>query len=333
MLEDLKNHLADGVDLTAEEMQYFLDAAIGGDLTEARKIEVLSLINSKGVTGQELAFAVQALAKPREAEECIDVCGTGGSGLSRINVSTLSAFLLASIGVPVAKHGNRAASGRCGSFDLLELLGVRIDLTPEQSEQVFREVGLGFFFAPQCYPQMGAFGLARKSMGVPTMFNLLGPLLSPLNPKRQLIGAASHENAQRILEACRRIGRESVYVVVGTDGLDEVSLAGTSTVYRLDGEPFTVTPESFGLQAVDYEQIAGGDAEQNQFIAINILSGAEIDSPRTSLVCANAALALQLVGHEPDLEQGTRLAREVIRNGRAMGLLEEEKVATRRVSQ
>ncbi len=330
MIDTIKNHLADGKNMTADEMQYFLEAAIAKELTEAKKIEVLSLMNSKGVTGEELAFAVQTLSNNPEATDCIDVCGTGGSGLARINTSTLAAFVLAALEVKIAKHGNRAASGRCGSFDLLEKLGVKIDLTCEQSQQIFKEIGLAFFFAPQCYPQMGAFGLVRKAMGVPTMFNLLGPLLSPLNPKRQLIGTANHNNAQLILEACRSIGKEQVYVVVGHGGLDEVSLAGPSTVYSLDAEPFEITPESFGVAPVDYEDLSGGDVEDNALIARNILSGSESDSPRTQLICANAALALKLVGAETDLQTGMQKAQQAIRDGKVMAMLEKVKAATKR---
>ncbi len=328
MIDHIKNRLADHIDLTEEEMRYFLQAAIAGELTEAKKIEVLSLMNSKGVTGNELAFAVMALQTDIAPTDAIDVCGTGGSGLARINTSTLSAFVLAAAGVKIAKHGNRAASGRCGSFDLLEKLGVTIDLTCEQSTAVFEQLGIAFFFAPKCFPQMGAFGLARKAMGTPTMFNLLGPLLSPLNPRRQLIGTSTDRNARLILEACRQIGREEVFVVVGHGGLDEVSLAGESSIYSLAGEPFVVTPQDFGYEAVDYAAIAGGGTEENAAIALRILSGEEIASPHSRLVTANAALAFKLVDPEISLAAAAKEAEEIIRSGKALAKLEEVKAAT-----
>lgn len=332
MIDHIKNHLADGIDLTAAEMREFLQAAIAGELTEARKIEVLSLMNSKGITGKELAYAVQTLQKYSQPTDAIDVCGTGGSGLARINTSTLSAFVLAAMGIKIAKHGNRAASGRCGSFDLLEKLGVAIDLSCEQSTEMFNRLGIAFFFAPKCFPEMAAFGLVRKAMGTPTMFNLLGPLLSPLNPRRQLIGASNDANARLILEACKIIGREQVYVVVGHGGLDEVSLAGESTVYQLNGDAFPITPEDFGYVTVEYDQIAGGGTEDNATIALEILSGKNIASPHSQLVCANAALAIRLVRPEISLKIAVNEAEETIRSGKAQTMLERIRTESHKFS-
>lgn len=322
-IEDIKNRLADGSDLSAEQMQFFLQSGLQGKLSEAEKIEVLSLLNSKGIAAGEVAAAAEFLRKKRDPVDALDNCGTGGSGLSRINTSTLAALILAAAGVPIAKHGNRAASGRCGSFDLLEALGVKIDLSFEQSVEIFERVGIAFFFAPKCYPEMAAFGTARKAMGVPTIFNLLGPLISPLNPKRHLTGVSSHERAKLVLDAYRKLGKEDAYVVVGDKGLDEISLSGNSTIYRLQGGVVQVSPADFGFEKVEFDDIAGGDVETNVAIFRNILEANEPDSARSQLIYANVAVGLQLMETEPDLKKGASRAREMIVSGKAAGTLEK----------
>jgi len=331
MIESIKNQLANRQDLTPEELQFFLKAAFDGILTEAQKIEILSLMNSKGITGAELASAVTYLRRKHEPTDAIDVCGTGGSGLQRINTSTLAAFVLAAAGVKIAKHGNRGASGRCGSFDLLEKLEFKIDLTPEQSEAIFQQIGLAFFFAPKCYPEFATFGLARKAMKIPTMFNLMGPLLSPLNPKHQLIGTANEVNAKLILEACRLLGREKTYVVVGDGGLDEVAITGPSTIYKSIGETQKLAPTDFGIKQVEFSDIAGGSIEDNAAIARDFLQGKHPASAHADLIHANVALALELTGQENDLVKGVARSREIVRSGKALAMFESARELSQQV--
>lgn len=320
-IEDIRKKLADGKNMNAEDMAFFLGGAIHGMLTEANKIEVLTLQKNKGITAEELALAVQFLHKKTSFTSAIDVCGTGGSGLPRINTSTLSAFVLAALGVPVAKHGNRASSGRFGSFDLLEKIGIAIDLSPEESEKVLKKCGLGFFFAPKCFPEMGAFGLVRKAMGKPTMFNLLGPLLSPLNPRKQIIGTSPPENAKLLLAAAKKMGKEEVKVVVGDGGLDEVVTTGKTRVWSFDGESI-LSPADFGVPQVSFDDISGGTPEKNIRIAEEFLRG-KLNSPHADLVHVNVAIALQLVGKEMDLKKGVEMSKEAIFSGKVQKKWEE----------
>ena len=300
--------------MTPEEMHFFLHGACSGGMSEANKIEILTLQNTKGISADEIAAAVSFLQRKNLQENAIDVCGTGGSGLPRINTSTLSAFVLAALGIPVAKHGNRASSGRFGSFDLLEQIGIIIDLTPEQSKEVYKKCGLGFFFAPKCFPEMAAFGLVRKAMRKPTMFNLLGPLLSPLNPHKQVIGTSTSENAKLLVEAARKMGKEEVRVVVGDGGLDEVVTTGETRVWSFEKE-YVLTPEDFGVRRVSFADIAGGTPKDNVRIATEFLCGAA-HSPHADLVHVNVALALQLAGKEHNLKQGVIMSRDAVESGK-----------------
>lgn len=318
--------LRQGQHLSQEEVQQFLNDAIDGKISEEEKLDFLQLQNEKGVTAEELAFAAEHLQRDIPVHEAMDVCGTGGSGIDRINASTLAAFVLAALGVPVAKHGNKAASGRFGSFDLLEALGINILLTPEQSEAIFNELGLAFFFAPQCFPEMGAFMQARKTLGQPTMFNLLGPLLSPLRPRKQLIGTATPENAQLLLEAAMSMHKE-VVVVVGDRGLDEVTPSGKSTFFTPMGEQ-EVSVADFGLEAVDFPKLIAESREEKIQFAKGFLAGKELDSPKALLVLMNVALALKVFGAEEELSRGVGISREMLKNGKVQEMFEKMLEAT-----
>lgn len=323
MIEDLRRKIAHNHDLDAEDMAFFLKGSITGELTQANKIEVLTLQCNKGISSDELVSATKILQRQDQKTEAMDVCGTGGSGLRRINTSTLAAFVLSALGVKIAKHGNRAASGRFGSFDLLEKLGINIDLSPEQSQKVFDSSGLGFFFAPKCYPGIGAFALARKAMKKPTMFNLLGPLLSPLNPKKQIIGTSTEQNARLLIEAAIKLGKESIYVVVGDMGLDEVSPTGPTLVFNEKNKKTILHPHDFGVETVSFSEIAGGDAQENVQIARSFLSGEKNNTPHADLVHMNVALALQLNGIEKDLFRGMEISRTTVSEKKAEKMLQK----------
>lgn len=328
-IENMRRKLANGKNMNATDMAFFLGKAIDGTLNESNKIEVLTLQNNKGIAAEEIAHAVDYLQKGAAPSTAIDVCGTGGSGLSRINTSTLSAFVLAALGVPVAKHGNRASSGRFGSFDLLEKIGITIDLSPEKSEEVYKKCGLGFFFAPKCFPQMGAFGLVRKAMGKPTMFNLLGPLLSPLNPAKQIIGTSTPKNAKLLIEAAKKMGKKEVKVVVGEGGLDEVVTTGKTHIWSFEGES-VLSPKDFGVSQVSFDDIAGGDPEKNIRIAEEFLGG-KLNSPHADLIHVNVALALQLVEKEIDLKKGVEMSKEAVASGKVKEKWEEVQALTRSI--
>lgn len=317
MLADLQKTLLDRCDLSREQMEFFLRESLSGSLSDAEKKAILELQNAKGISADEICFAAQILGNFSETFPAIDVCGTGGSGLPRINASTLSAFVLAALGVPVAKHGNRASSGRFGSFDLLESLHIQINLSPEQSRECVESVGIGFFFAPRCYPEMAAFGAVRKAMGVPTMFNLLGPVLSPLNPEAQLVGVSQHKDMPLLLSACLGLGRKKVSVVHGSDGLDEVTMTGTTDVVSSGGTESVLTPEMFGVESVPFVDIQGGGKEENLAFAQEFLFEKQVNSPRANLVLLNTAMALSVFTESDDFPSLFQRAKEAVRNGSA----------------
>lgn len=288
---------------------------------EERKRFLLDL-NARGITARDIADFVEFLLPTNfpHLEGAIDICGTGGSGLSRINTSTISAFLLASAGVGVAKHGNRAASGRFGSFDLLEKLGVNIDLSATQIAEVYAQENLAFIFAQKFFPAMRFFAGVRRELGVPTVFNLLGPLLNPAQPERQIIGTSSRQNARLIAEAASLIGRKQVVALTGEDGLDDITLTGkTYCVSMRDGEltEFEIAPEDFGFERASPEDIVGGDANDNTEIALDILTG-ECETAHYDLVLCNAAFALFFAGMTRDLKEAVSMAEDQVDSGSAL---------------
>jgi len=283
------------------------------------------------ISAHELAEAVRFLLKQMPEQPylpgAIDVCGTGGSGLSRFNTSTLATFVLASEGVGVAKHGNKAASGRCGSFDLLEALGIPTDSSLETMEKLYKMEHMAFLFARRFHPVMKAFAEVRKSVGQPTFFNLLGPLLSPAGVKRQIIGTSSHEHMELLAETCRELGREHVYIVCGEDGLDEVTLTGKTFVTELKKgriRSYTLTPQDFGVKPATFTSIRGGGLEENVKLFHAILKG-EARTRHADLVAVNAGLALVLSGKTTSLKEGYGLAKTALKQGRVADTFERFK--------
>jgi len=298
------------------KLRSFLMQSIAGELSVEAQMNFLQ--QPLSITPEELADVVQFLRRQMALSprfpHAIDVCGTGGSGLSRINTSTIAAFILARLGVGVAKHGNRAASGRFGSFDLLESLGIEFTDTIAKIEKKYAAEGVAFLFAPFFHPVMKHFADARKRVGKPTFFNLLGPLLNPASPTRQIIGTAFKDKMRLIAETCRLLGKEKVYVVCGEDGLDEVTLTGRTFVTELSHgriTSYTLTPNNFGVQPAAFAEIQGGDGEKNTNIARDILAGTCTTRHR-DLVLINVALALQLVGRVQTLKEGYQMALNVI---------------------
>ena len=290
----------------------FLKQTIAGELSlEAQKDYLES---KEDYSAAELAEAVNYLYENRaikvELPGCIDICGTGGSGLQRINTSTIAVFLLARQGVKVAKHGNKAASGRFGSFDLLENLGVPFLDDPAQIQKEFEEKNVVFLYARSFYPIMKHFAPVRKVIAKPTFFNLLGPLLSPVKVEKQIIGTTFKDKMHLIVETTKLLGSKRVMVVSGSDGLDEVTLTGETQVVELKhGEinEYVIRPSDFGIDECKFEEIAGGDGEFNTQIAKDILE-AKCESRHADLVGVNAALALHLA-KDMDLKVAFKLVR------------------------
>lgn len=311
----------------------FLEATVKGKLSleEQKKYLESSPFGGDTVSSQakQLADAVRYLYKQMpevpNLPGAIDICGTGGSGLDRINTSTISAFLLAALDVPIAKHGNNAASGRFGSFDLLAALDVPISLSSQELQLRFREHNLAFLYARSFHPIMRTFAPVRAELNKPTFFNILGPLLSPINAKNQIIGTSSKQNAELLVNAAKELGKEHVIAVAGSDGLDDVTLSGPTHVYELKNgsiKEYDLNPKDFGVPVIkDFSEISGGSAEENIKISLSILK-AEDKSRRTDLVLVNTALALYLTGRTKDLKKAYKIAKNALNSKKAYTVLE-----------
>ncbi|MBF0498279.1 MAG: anthranilate phosphoribosyltransferase, partial [Deltaproteobacteria bacterium] len=316
-------NLLRGQEMATSDISSFLEETVAGRITLPQQTAVLSLIQAKGLTAAELSGFVNYLygqmPERLELDDALDVCGTGGSGLARINTSTLSAFVLAALGVKVVKHGNNAASGRFGSFDLLEALGINIYAGSDLLTYAYVKNNLAFVYARQFHPVMKSFVPARQELGFPTVFNILGPLLNPANPPYQLIGVSFADKMRLVAETARDLGKKRVMVVRGDDGLDDVTLTGRTKVVELkagDINEYFLTPEDFGAAPAGFDQVSGGTRDLNVEMSQRILQG-ECISRHLDLVLINSALALYLVGQVNNVKDGYAAAKEAVAGGRA----------------
>ena len=305
------------------DINYFLKESSKGGISVDQQVEFLNFTEDRGLDPEELEFCIRFLydhmPETLDLPGAIDICGTGGSMLQRINTSTISAFVLAALDVKISKHGNRASSGRFGSFDLLEKMGINIELGKNKLENIFAKTNLSFIYARMFHPIIKHFTEARKTFGKPTFFNLIGPLLSPSKVKRQIIGTTFKDKMKLIAETCRGLLKEQVFVVCGDDGLDEVTLCGNTNVVELKGgeiQEYVLAPEDFGISGCSFSEIEGGDAETNEQIAFDILKG-KCESRHADLVFINCALALKLYGKVEDLKEGYEIAKDVCGKGKA----------------
>ena len=319
-----------GESLRREEATRLLDALLDGGATDAQIAAALVAMAVKGETVDELAGLASAM-RARSVrlrarhERFIDTAGTGSSSAKTFNVSTAAAFVIAGAGLPVAKHGSRAATSRSGSADVLAALGVNVSADPAVSEVCLNEVGICFMFAPLYHGATARVAGVRRELGVHTTFNLLGPLTNPAGAPRQLIGVWHRSLVEPLAETLRALGTERAWVVHGLDGLDEVTLAGPTRVAEAgpDGvRVFEVTPEDFGLRRNALDGLRGGDAEANARIIRDILEGRRRDAGR-ALVVANAAAALYVGGLAGDLREAAGLAYQSLDGGAALSMLEQ----------
>ncbi|MCY0881974.1 MAG: anthranilate phosphoribosyltransferase [Firmicutes bacterium] len=304
-----------------------MDAIMQGHATDAQIGAVLMGLRVRGETVEEItgfARAMREHATPITVlrRPLVDTCGTGGDRSFTFNVSTVSAFVVAGAGVGVAKHGNRSATSKSGSADLLEALGISLTVTPAQVAHSIEEYGFGFLFAQNVHAAMKYAAGPRKQLGVRTIFNILGPLTNPAAPEYQLLGVYSPDLVEPVAQVLARLGLKRALVVHG-DGMDEVALSGP-TVYGLVEEGTvhlgTVTPEDLGLPAAPREAVRGGDPQTNAEICRRILAGES--GPTTDMVAANAGLALFVAGAAPSMKEGVRLAQETLRSGAAARIVE-----------
>ncbi len=299
---------------------------------------LLVALRTKGETVGELVAAARAMRAraahaPIPPGKAIDTCGTGGDGLHTFNISTTAAFVAAGAGVPVAKHGNRAASSRSGSFDVLQALGVEPDLAVDDAARVFERIGISFFYARRAHPAMRHLAPIREALRMRTVMNCLGPLLNPLGVARQLVGVYDGALVETIAQALSALGAERALVVHGEDGLDELSTTAATQVARLEGgrvQVERVEPEHYGLPRAALEQLRGGDAARNAEMLRGVLGG-EAGAPR-DIVLLNAGAALWVAGAVDELGAGIAAARESIDTGAARAKLDAMIEETRRVA-
>ncbi|WP_322795062.1 anthranilate phosphoribosyltransferase [Tepidiforma sp.] len=303
-----------------------LEELMTGAATPAQVGAFLSAWRIRGETPEAIAACLEVMlrhAEPVDAPGVIDICGTGGDGIDTINVSTAAGFVVAACGVRVAKHGNRAASSKCGSADVLEALGARIDLDGSAIARIIDACNFCFLFAQRMHPAMRHVGGPRREIAIRTAFNILGPLSNPARPTRQLVGVGARVLGPLIASALALRGIEYALVVHSEDGLDEISPAAPTTAWVVaDGAVAerTIAPEDFGLSRAPLSAVAGGDARANAGDILAILDGAE--GPRTDFTLMNAAAALVVAGRAPDFTAGVQLAREAVASGRAREVLD-----------
>ena len=338
MIVEAIRRVVDGNDLSREEAFAVMDAIMSGQATDAQIASFLTALRMKGETVEELiGFArvmrekvspvktrhrVQASLSGTDREMLVDTCGTGGDATGTFNVSTATAFVVAGAGVPVAKHGNRSVSSLCGSADVVEALGVRLDLPPERVGRCVDEVGIGFCYAPLLHKAMKYVMLARKEIRIRTVFNILGPLTNPAHALAQVIGVYDGRLTEVMAQVLKELGTVRAFVVHGEDGLDEISNTGESRVSELrhnEVRTYTVRPEDFGLARARMTDLQGGSAADNAEIIRRILKGER--GPKRDIVLLNAGAAIAAGGKAEDIAAGMATAQHSIDSGAALDKL------------
>jgi anthranilate phosphoribosyltransferase len=322
--------LAAGRDLSEEDARGVLHEIMGGRAGDTQTAAFLSALRVKGETAAEIVGMARAMTELAEkvevdADVILDTCGTGGDGANTFNISTAAALVAAGAGVTVAKHGNRSATSKCGSADVLEALGVAIDIAPAQVSRCIAEAGIGFMFAPVHHLAMRHVAPVRRELGMATTFNLIGPLTNPAGARHQLIGVADRRYVQRIAEAVRMMGSARNLIVHSEDGLDEISTTCRTDVIEVFADKgfdltYELRPETFGLRRAQLHELRGGDAEKNAGYIREALDG--VEGPRLDIVLLNAGAALYIAGPVATIEEGVAAARAAVASGAARAKLD-----------
>ncbi len=322
--------LVEKEDLSEEEARQAMQTIMSGNATDAQIGSFLTALRMKGETVEEISAFAKVMREfaeninPRVTGTLVDTCGTGGDTVKTFNISTIASFVVAGAGVPIAKHGNRSVTSKSGSADLIEALGVKIDLPPKEVETCIEKVGIGFMFAPIFHKAMKYAIGPRREMGIRTVFNILGPLTNPANANAQLLGVFDINLTEKMARVLYRLGVKRAMVVHGIDGLDEISTLGKTQVSELNnGEvrSYQIKPEDFGLKKASVSELAGGNAEKNAAIALKILRDKETD-PRRDIVELNAAAGIYIGNKASSLEEGLEVARDSIDSGKALEKLD-----------
>lgn len=333
MIRETINQLLEGQSLPAEQAEVVMDEIMTGSATPAQIAGFLVALRVKGETADEITGCARAMRRAAvpvrpERTDVIDTCGTGGDRAGTFNISTTTAFVVAGAGLGVAKHGNRSVSSRSGSADVLEALGVNINLTPEQAALAIDEIGVGFIFAPNFHPAMRYAIGPRRELGVRTVFNVLGPLTNPAGAAAQLLGVYDPSLTEVLAHVLQQLGSRAAYVVHGFGRLDELTTTGPNQVSRFGVTPGnghvvteTLDPRDLGFAPARPEDLRGGDPDENALITRDVLAG-EDHGPRRDVVLLNAAAALVAGGAAADLKEGVAHAAESIDSGAAMHALD-----------
>ena len=328
MIKEAIAQLVKREDLTSDVMEQVMEEIMTGEATDAQKASFLTALSMKGETIDEITSAAKVLRSHCERflndMDVLEIVGTGGDGSNTINISTLSSVVVSAAGIPVAKHGNRAASSKCGTADCLEALGVKIDCAPARSAQILKDINLCFLFAQKYHPAMRFVGAVRKEMGIRTLFNVLGPLANPAGATMQLFGVYSEELVEPLAHVLRNLGVKRAMVVYGRDSMDEISLSAETKVCEFKNDEFksyVIKPEDLGLTRCNKEDLVGGTPQENAAIVNDILGGAK--GPKTDVVLLNAGAAIYLASDGITLKDGIEKAREIIVSGKAKKQLKE----------
>jgi anthranilate phosphoribosyltransferase len=328
-MKEVIARLVDGFDLTRDEANSSMKTIMSGEATPAQIGSFLTALRIKGETVEEISEFAKIMREfastihPKVEGTLVDTCGTGGDLLNTFNISTISALVVAGAGIPIAKHGNRSVTSKCGSADVLEALDVKIDLAPKTVEKIIEKVGIGFMFAPLFHGAMKHAIGPRRELGIRTVFNILGPLTNPANADAQILGVFDRALTEKMARVLADLGVGRALVVHGLDGLDEISTVGETQISELkDGkiETYVVSPEDFGLERVKPEEISGGDDGYNAGLAGRILRGDE-GGARQDIVELNAGAAIYVGGKVDSIIEGMEVARGSIASGSAYNKL------------
>ena len=328
MIKEAIEKVKKRIDLTESETRTVFDEIMSGRAVSEEIAEFLKALREKGETVDEITGAAKVMLERSSRVDAgldiIDTCGTGGSGINTFNISTTVAFVVAGCGVKVAKHGNRSASSGCGSADVLEALGVKLESTPQEVRKAIVEAGIGFMYAPLFHSAMKHAIKSRKDVGGRTIFNILGPLSNPAKAANQIIGVYDEKLTEVLARVLKNLGSKNALIVCGSDGLDEITITGKTKITELkDGEVRTyyINPEEFGMKRCDITDIKGGSAKENAEIILSVLKGEH--GPRRDIVLLNAAAALVVASKAKNVVEGIKLAGESIDSGKALRKLHQ----------
>lgn len=327
MIKEIIAKLVERENLSSEEMNQVMEEIMTGEATDAQKAAFLTALAMKGETIDEITAAAKVLRSHCERflneMDVLEIVGTGGDGSNSINISTMASIITAAAGIPVAKHGNRAASSKCGTADCLEALGVKIDAAPAKMAQILKDINICFLFAQKYHPAMRFVGSVRKEIGIRTLFNCLGPLANPAGASMQLFGVYEKDLVEPLAHVLRNLGVKRAMTVYGMDCIDEISLSAPTLICEFKGDEFKtyeITPEQFGFTRCDKSDLEGGTPQENAQIVRDIFDGAA--GSKTDVVLLNAGAAIYLASDGITMEQGIEKAREIISSGKAKAQLE-----------